>query len=360
MDIYEISQKFPDEISAYDYLEKIRWSKKRVCTKCKTEHTGKRLVSFNYFCSKCRSQFSVINGTYLHNTRLPLQKWFMAFAVVTDAKKGISAHQLKRNIGVTYVTAFKMAHLIRDMMAEEKVDVLTDVVEMDETYIGGKPRKPNVKALLTDKGKKYLIDRTQEIAQMGFDLRALKGNTAQVDLNTKRGRGSQKLVSVTGIVQRDGAVVAEVMSSLGAKKLQDLVEKHVQTDSALLITDTYKGYARMKKIIEHIKIDHSKLYSYNGVNTNTIESFWAIVERGIMGTYHHVTLKYLPKYVVEFCFKYNNRNYDDMFDTLVKASMNVKIDAPIIHDPNKVKRKRKIKEGNLGAIKPLKKIKPIF
>jgi transposase-like protein len=360
MDIYEIGQRFTTEASVYDLLEQTRWVRKRVCPKCKVEHTNKRYDNFQYYCSKCKYRFSVLTGTYLHGTRIPLQKWLLAFAVVSDAKKGISAHQLKRNIGVTYLTAFRMAHKIRDIMAEEKVDVLTDVVEMDETYIGGKPRKPNVKALLTDKGKKYLIDRTQEVAQMGFDLRALKGNTAQVDLNTKRGRGSQKLVSVTGIVQRDGAVVAEVMSSLGAKKLQDLVKKHVQTDSALLITDTYKGYDRMKNIIEHIKIDHSKLYSYNGVNTNTIESFWAIVERGIMGTYHHVTMKYLPKYVVEFCFKYNNRNYDDMFETLVKAAMNVQIGAPIIHDPKKPRAKRRVKQGNLGSKKPIDKVKTPF
>ena len=99
-------------------------------------------------------------------------------------------------------------------MSEEKVKPLNDVIEMDETYVGGKPRKPNIKKPLTKEGKEYLVQRTQEVKALGYDLTALKGNTAKVDLDTKRGRGSQKLIPVTGIVQRDGAVVAEVMDSL--------------------------------------------------------------------------------------------------------------------------------------------------
>ena len=325
MDLFQILQKFPTEDSSYNYLEKIRWNGKVVCSHCQATHSGKRYDNFQYHCSKCRSRFSVLTKTYLHNTRMPLQKWFFAFGVIADAKKGISALQLHRNIGVSYETAFRMYHSIRDMMAEEKVELLEDVVEMDETYVGGKPRKPNIKRPLTAEGKEYLTTRTQEVQNLGFDLSTKKGgNLAKVDLDTKRGRGSQKLIAVGGIIQRDGAVVAEVMNSLGAKKLEALVKKHVNLADSLLITDTYKGYNTVGKIIEHIKIDHSRLYSYNGVNTNTIESFWAIVERGIFGQYHQVSLKYLPKYVVEFCFKYNNRNCDDMFDTLVKASMMVK------------------------------------
>jgi ribosomal protein L22 len=282
---------------------------------------------------------------------MPLQKWLLAFAVVSDAKKGLSAKQLERNIGVHYETAFNMAHLIRDMMAEEKIELLDNVVEMDESFIGGKPRKPNIKAPLTEEGKEYLKTRTAEVVADGFNLKKKKGNAAKVDLDTKRGRGSQKQIPVAGIVQRDGAVVAEVMTSLGAKKLEALVQKHVDMADSLLITDQYRGYSKMHKIIEHIKIDHSKLYSYNGVNTNTIESFWAIVERGIMGQYHHVTLKYLPKYVIEFCFKFNNRNYDDMFETLVKAAMRVKIPNAILQDPNKRKKvtKKTTNKSNLKS-----------
>jgi transposase-like protein len=353
MNLIKIAQKFPSQFDTILFFEKYRWAKGIVCPHCASPSISPRQADHRFKCRKCRRGFSVTTNTYLHQTHIPLQTWMFAFSVIADAKKGLSSLQLQRHLGIAYQTAFEMAHKIRDIMAEEKIQPLNDVIEMDETYVGGKPRKPNVKKLLTKEGKEYLVNRTQEVKSLGYDLRALKGNTAKVDLDTKRGRGSQKLIPVTGIVQRDGAVIAEVMDSLGAKKLEEMVKKHVDLAKTLLITDTYKGYARMKKIIEHIKIDHSKLYSYNGVNTNSIESFWAIVERGIIGQYHHVSLKYLPKYIVEFCFKYNNRNFDDMFETLVKASMCVKIPKAIIHDPSKPKPIRKPrKKGHLGTTKP--------
>lgn len=354
MNIIEISQKFSTTEKSILHFEKIRWNGKVKCPHCNSvNQQDKNYVDFRRNCTNCRKRFSVTTGTHLHNTKLPLQTWLFAFAIVSDAKKGLSALQLQRNLGVSYQTAFDMYHKIRDIMAEEKIAMLDNIVEMDEAFIGGKPRKPNVKAPLSKEGKNYLINRTQEVQSQGYDLSRKKGNTAKVDLDTKRGRGSQKQVPIAGIVQRDGAVIAEVMKSLGAKKLQALVQKHVDTADTLLITDQYKGYNSMHKIIEHIKIDHSKLYSYNGVNTNTIESFWAIVERGIMGQYHHVSLKYLPKYVVEFCFKFNNRNYDDMFETLVKASMRVKIPSAIIKAPNATKSKAATKD-KLTKAKPTK------
>lgn len=360
MNLIELTKKFPTEDKAYAYFEDNRWSKGVFCAHCESTLVSKKQLDGRFKCKTCRKSFSVTTKTHLHQTHIPLQTWLFAFAIVSDAKKGLSALQLQRHLGIAYQTAFDMYHTIRDIMAEEKVALLEDVVEMDETYVGGKPRKPNIKRALTEDGKEYLIERTEEVKSLGFDLSAKKGNTAKVDLGTKRGRGSQKLIPVTGIVQRDGAVIAEVMDSLGAKKLEALVKKHVELADSLLITDTYKGYSKIGKIIEHIKIDHSRLYSYNGVNTNTIESFWAIVERGIIGQYHHVSLAYLPKYIVEFCFKYNNRNFDDMFETLVKASMRVKIPKAIIHDPNKPKKAptkpNNQKKGNLGSKKPL--IKP--
>lgn len=233
-----------------------------------------------------------------------------------------------------------MAHKIRDLMAEEKIEPLDELVEMDETFIGGKPRKQNVRADLHPKQKKHLDEGVALVIESGIGLKRGPGNPARPDLNVKRGRGSQKQVPIAGIVERDGAVVAEVMKNLTAANLKAMVEKHVKTEESIVITDTYSGYNSLHRVIEHIKIDHSKMYSYKGINTNSIESFWAIVERGIMGTYHSVSLKYLPKYVVEFVFKYKNRKQDDMFDTLVKAAMKVPVPNAIIHPPGKPKPKR--------------------
>lgn len=358
MNLVEIAEKFPTDLDTRNHFEKIRWNGSVTCPYCSCIRISPRQSDGRFKCNNkdCRNGFSVTTLTHLHGTHIPLKRWLFAFSVIADAKKGVSSKQLERHLGLSYETAFYMAHTIRDIMSEEKVKPLNNVVEMDETYIGGKPRKPNVKNELTPEGREYLVTRTEEVKKQGFDMRRLKGNTAKVDLDTKRGRGSQKMIPVTGIVQRDGAVIAEVMDKLGAKELEKLVKKHVNLGESLLVTDTYKGYSSMQKIIEHIKIDHSKLYSYNGVNTNTIESFWAIVERGIFGQYHHVSLKYLPKYIVEFCFKYNNRNFDDMFETLVKASMMVKIPNAIIHDPKKPRKKKVMKKGNLGSKKTNSKV----
>ncbi|MCW5898280.1 MAG: IS1595 family transposase [Flavobacteriales bacterium] len=250
-----------------------------------------------------------------------MRTWLYAFGIVADAKKGLSALQLHRNLGVSYPTAWAMYHKIRDLMAMEQADMdpLNDVVEMDETFVGGKPRKPNL-VRMTAGQRVAMNQRVKDAKADGFDLRPLRGNPARVATNVKRGRGTKK-VPVVGIVQRDGTVVAQVMRSLTAKNLRAMVERHVATEDALLITDNYSGYSRLDRIIDHIKIDHARAYSYKGVNTNTIESFWALMKRGIVGQYHQVSPKHLPRYVCEFAFKYNNRHHDDMFETLVENAI---------------------------------------
>ena len=157
--------------------------------------------------------------------------------------------------------------------------------------------------------------------QDGFKIEKGKTPPKKPSVDVKRGRGTDK-IPVVGMVQRDGNVVAQVMQNLTYRNLKQMVEKHVKKDDSVIITDEYRGYSRFSEIIEHVKIDHNKrLYSYKGINTNSIESFWAIVKRGIIGQYHQVSLKYLPDYVQEFVFKYNNRNKDDMFITIIRNSM---------------------------------------
>jgi hypothetical protein len=225
-----------------------------------------------------------------------------------------------------------MYHKIRDLMVIENETVkLDDVVEMDETYIGGKPRKFNNGK--TDKPFKSpsipkLDERIKELKGAGVEFKRGKGNPAKSALNPKRGRGTSK-IPVIGIVERDGNVVAKVTENITTKELKDMVKKYVDTDDAVLISDEYKGYSKMDRIIEHVKIDHKRLYSYKGINTNSIESFWAIIKRQIIGQHHQVSLKYLPKYVAEAVFKYNNRKVDDMFETLIKNAMK-SIKNPII------------------------------
>jgi len=246
----------------------------------------------------------------------------MAIALVTDAKKGVSAKQIQRNLGVNYKTAYRMGMIMRDAMKIENDEIVLDgVVEMDETYTGGKPRKAAFFNATKDDVKK--LNKKVKNLEQRFDLEqpnAYKKNPTF----SKRGRGTKK-IPVTGIVERDGNVVAKVMSKLTHKELRAMVEKYVNLDESLLITDEYRGYNKMDAIIEHVKIDHTKMYSYRGINTNTIESFWAILKRGIIGQYHQVSPQKLPEYVEEFMFKYNNRKDNNlMFDSLLHKCLSDK------------------------------------
>lgn len=209
------------------------------------------------------------------------------------------------------------------MSIENDAIKLDGIVEMDETFIGGKPRK-FVDGTTTKPIKPTVIpaldERINELKKEGVDFGRKRGNPAFSSENPKRGRGTDN-IPVVGIVQRDGNVVAEVQHHLTGYQLRKMVEKYVDTDSSVLITDTYSGYARMDAIIENVKIDHHRLYSYKGINTNSIESFWAIIKRQIIGQHHQVSAKHLPRYVAEAVFKHNNRTDDDMFETLVKNAM---------------------------------------
>lgn len=321
MTIIEITSRFPNDLSCIKHFEKVRWGAKPKCVHCNSKDISKRREDFRFFCNECRKSFSVKTNTKLHDSRLPLKTWLYAFALVSDAKKGLSAKQLQRNLGLTYKTAWSMYMRIRELMSE-KVRKLKQVVEMDETYVGGKPRKPN-NVVNFDKSKREKVDsKIKELKEKGVKIYKGKTPPKKFDTNIKRGRGTKK-IPVVGIVQRDGNVVAQVMQKLTYENLSSMVKKHVEKEKSVLITDEYKGYNRISKIIDHIRIDHEKLYSYRGINTNTIESFWAIVKRGIIGQYHKVSPKYLPQYVTEFVFKFNNRKEDDMFETLVKNAMQI-------------------------------------
>ena len=322
MNLIEINDKFPSELHAVEFFELKKWGKKPKCAYCESTNLFNRNKDFRFVCKECGKSSSVTVNTYLQGTRIPLKTWLISFALVSDAKKGVSALQLQRNLGLSYPTAWKMGHTIRELMQIEndEMEELEDIVEMDETFIGGKPRKAN-NPIANEDQINTLNSQLKGLKKDGYDFSPLKGNSAKPDLNIKRGRGSQKKTPVVGIVQRDGNVIAEVMKNLTHKNLKAMVQKYVDEDDSVLITDEYKGYSKMDRIIEHVKNDHKTGYSYKGINTNSIESFWAIIKRGIIGQYHQVSDKHLPAYVSEFVFKYNNRNEDDMFETLVLYSM---------------------------------------
>lgn len=321
MNLLEVANKFPDELACIQHAEELRWGKKPVCPKCNQhDRISKRQPDYRFKCFRCDSSFSVTSGSRLHNFRLPIRTWFFALSVFTDGKKGVSALQMQRHIGVSYPTCHRMLMAMREMMDDlEQGKVLDGIVEMDETFVGGKPRKPARLDLTYGEMKGYDRRILNARSEKGLVINRKRKTTPKYpDLNVKRGRGTKK-TPVVGMVSRDGDVIVQVMQKLTYKELKAMVKKHVDMSDSVLITDSYKGYARMSNIIDHIMIDHQKAWSYRGIDTNTIEGFWASIKRSIIGTYHQVSVKHLPSYVVEIAFKYNNRHDNDaMFDLLVK------------------------------------------
>ena len=287
MNIIQIYKKFPTQKSCIEHIEKKRWQDKAICPYCKSNRTTKMKNEARHHCNNCNTSFSATVGTIFHHTHLDLQKWFLAISLILNAKKGISSRQLARDIEVNKNTAWRIQMQVRKAMVEYG-ELLKGIVEMDETYIGGKPRKSD-------------------------------------EIQHKRGRGTRK-AAVVGMVERNGKVKAQHQDKdkLKFQDLQKIVKENIDTLQTPLMTDDYRGYTPISKIIEHKIINHSqKQYTDGDIHTNTIEGFWSLLKRGIVGQYHKVSIKYLNKYIDEFCFKYNHRNNDDIFDLVINNAVGV-------------------------------------
>lgn len=278
MNIIQIFEQFPTQQDCIEHLEKARWGDKPVCPYCKsinTARSGKR-----HRCYTCKTSFSVTVGTIFHHTHLPMQKWFLAVMLILNAKKSLSALQLSRDLQINKNTAWRISMQIRKAMSQrEQRQLLTGIVEMDETYIGGKPRK----------GKHY----------------------DDPDDRPKPGRGTKK-APVIGAVERGGRVTAKAVDKekMKGKHLRAFVKERVDTKAAELMTDEYSGYSRMSRVLPHSVIKHQDWYVDGDIHTNTIKGFWALLKRGMFGQFHSVSRKHLQKYMDEFCFRYYLRQHD--------------------------------------------------
>jgi len=283
MNIVDVYKIFPNEKDCLDYLEKVRWKGKPTCPYCRSRACTPLRKENRYHCNTCNTSYSVTVRTIFHKTKLPLQKWFLAICLILNSKKGISARQLARDISVNKDTAWYMAMRIRRAMIEQR-DLLLGIVEMDETYIGGKPR------------------------------RGSGGGT------NKRGRGTKK-TPVVGMVERGGRVKARPVKNIKGRTLRALVRENVDTKNSVLITDEFTGYSRFSTFVKHETVDHRTWYVDGENHTNTIESFWALLKRGITGQFHKVSLKYLPNYIDEFCYRYNNRYNQQLFELTISNAI---------------------------------------
>lgn len=227
--------------------------------------------------------------TVFHKTKIDLQRWFVAFSLVLNAKKGISARQLARDINVNKNTAWYMLMRLRKAMTEDEW-LLEGVVEADETYIGGKYKNKHK------------------------DKRPEKGG---------QGRSGKEKIAVFGVVQRGGQVRARSIDNVSRKALHYEINGTVKRGSTLM-TDEWKSYNGLSKNYTHKKICHSANQYVDGdCHTNTIEGFWSLLKRGIMGQYHWISHKYVDHYIDEFCFRYNNRENEEVFEMLLGRCVNI-------------------------------------
>lgn len=296
MNLVQVFKKFPTQDDCIEHLEKVRWHGTPICTYCKSDRASPMPDERRHHCNNCKTSFSVTVGTIFHHTHLPLQKWFLAVALVLNAKKGLSARQLARDLEVNKNTGWRMVMQIRKAMEQrDQHDLLTGMIEMDETYIGGKPRKGNI------------------------------GSGGQDGGSNPRGRGTKK-PAVVGMIERGGKVRAEVVSkkNLRAKGLSALVRRNVDVANSTLITNEYGGYVGIKTFMPHQTVNHRVWYvSADGTHTNSIESFWALLKRGIVGQYHKVSLHHLPAYINEFSYRFNHRNSANVFDLTIERAIGV-------------------------------------
>ena len=285
---------YTDENAAREHLESLNWPDGPICPHCgvvneATKLAGKSTRPGVYKCRPCRKPFSVTVGTVFERSKIALNTWVHAVDIYTASKKGFSAHQLHRTLGVTYKTAWFMAHRIREAMTEPKgpsnpMGGAGKIVEADETYFGKKADKPKVKT----NGQPFL----------------------------KKGRAAHK-IAIVSLVERGGTVRSFKVERADADTVRTILFTNVKrntdlhTDESALYTYTGKAYA------SHKTVNHSsKEYVRGTVHTNTIEGFFSIFKRGMKGVYQHCGEQHLHRYLAEFDFRYNNRTALGINDTM--------------------------------------------
>jgi len=269
--LIEFSDYFKDEQTCIDYFAKKRWGDSPYCPHCGC----KKIYCFSdkrrYKCSECRKQFTAKTGSLFEGTKLSLRKWFMAIYLITSHKKGISSYQLAKDLKVTQKTAWFILHRIRYGMSKGFGIRLEGDVEVDETYVGGKNKNRHWNKKVKNSQGRSIIDKTP----------------------------------VFGMLQRGGNVITKVIPDVRGETLQNIIKQYIKKNSRIL-SDEYLGYRGLEKLYEHRIVNHgAKQYVNGDIYTNTIEGFWSILKRGILGIYHQVSRKHLQKYTDEFSFRYN-------------------------------------------------------
>lgn len=288
MTIPQFEDMFPDEDACAEYLIARRWGGTVRCPRCGNDKVYALASGRHWQCEACTKngyRFSHISGTIFENTKKPLRDWYRVVHTMLTSKKGVSALQIQRVMGFgSYETAHYMCHRIRAALVERDMDKLGGIVEVDETFVGGK-----------DKNRHW----DKKSGGVG-------------------GQASNKFI-VIGAVERNGNCVTRVIDRTDTATFDRFVRETVSDKVSLLSTDEHSGYRHLKADFPHEFVSHGAgRYVVGAVHTNTIEGYWSIFKRGVVGTFHKVSRKYLPLYIAEFQFRYNNRTNADIFGTTVE------------------------------------------
>jgi hypothetical protein len=297
MKLIDVTRQFNTTDKCLDYLEAMRWPMGVCCIACgsvsvskitrESKSKNKRTRLYQCLEKECKHQFSPTAGTIFHDSHLPLEKWFMAIAIICEAKKGVSALQMQRHLGINYRTAWHLCHRIRKAMSQEDFLLDAEAVEVDETYVGGKTHRPK-----------------------GHGRERNKPNDTVLGI-VERGGGRLKLIPI-----------ADAKKSI----IQPVLEKHVAKSVATIYTDGHPIYVytlRDKFPGEHKRIDHNVAYGIGSTHTNTIENAFSLLKRGLHGTFHQVSKKHLGRYCDEFSYRFNRRKQQPhMFAETTKKLIN--------------------------------------
>jgi transposase-like protein len=279
MNLVRLVKQFGSEEKCWRYLEELRWPNGVKCPRCSGAKISRIKKRRQFDCDSCRYQFSATAGTIFHDTHLPLWKWFAAMYLMIEAKKGISANQLKRTLAVSYKTAWYLCHRIRKAVTELERKELKGVIEVDETYVGGK--------------------------------RHGKGRIA----------GWENKTCVVGAIERGGKARLDMVPNRGGGTLRNFITRKTVDDLKVIITDDYAGYDKVEDVnTAHETVNHSREEWVRGeFHTNSIENVWSLLKRSIVGSYHKISTKHLERYLDELEWKFNNRNNPFLFrDTMKK------------------------------------------